>query len=244
MAGAQMFAERPDSAIGPVAATAPTTSGNRRWFKHLRAISALLGARGFCLMTVLSGVGALRLVPVIDSGQPMPLPASHWSGREAERFARAALAATTPALWAPSPSSSTDGTRPRWTRTIASPAPGSRGIVFPVPTERGGGGLAMFADPRHLTDETIPQAHMECFELFKSVCGVEPAGLAGQAPLSKRELECLRLTADGLTSQEIAGRLGLSVHTANQYLANTTQKLNAVNRMHAVAKALRTGLFD
>ena len=43
---------------------------------------------------------------------------------------------------------------------------------------------------------------------------------------------------------EIAKRLGLSVHTANQYLANTTQKLNAVNRVHAVAKALRKGLID
>ena len=32
--------------------------------------------------------------------------------------------------------------------------------------------------------------------------------------------------------------------SANQYLSNTTQKLNAVNRMHAVAKALRLGLID
>ena len=38
--------------------------------------------------------------------------------------------------------------------------------------------------------------------------------------------------------------LKLSVHTANQYLTNTTQKLDAVNRMHAVAKALRMGLIE
>jgi DNA-binding CsgD family transcriptional regulator len=62
--------------------------------------------------------------------------------------------------------------------------------------------------------------------------------------MSRRELECLSLTADGQTSEEIAARLGLSVHTANQYLTNSTQKLNAVNRMHAVAKALRMGLID
>ena len=34
------------------------------------------------------------------------------------------------------------------------------------------------------------------------------------------------------------------MHTANQYLTNTAQKLDAVNRMHAVAKALRLGLID
>ena len=60
----------------------------------------------------------------------------------------------------------------------------------------------------------------------------------------KRELECLKLTANGYTSEEIAQLLKLSVHTANQYLTNTAQKLNAVNRMHAVAKALRMGLIE
>jgi DNA-binding CsgD family transcriptional regulator len=62
--------------------------------------------------------------------------------------------------------------------------------------------------------------------------------------MSKREIECLRLTANGLTSEEIAAELGLSVHTANQYLTSSAQKLNAVNRIHAVAKALRAGLID
>ena len=40
----------------------------------------------------------------------------------------------------------------------------------------------------------------------------------------------LKLTANGYTSEEIARLLKLSVHTANQYLTNTAQKLNAVNR--------------
>jgi len=62
--------------------------------------------------------------------------------------------------------------------------------------------------------------------------------------MSRREIECLKLTSRGYTSEEIAKELKLSVHTANQYLTQTTQKLNAVNRMHAVAKALRLGLID
>ncbi|TGU67737.1 helix-turn-helix transcriptional regulator, partial [Mesorhizobium sp. M1C.F.Ca.ET.144.01.1.1] len=60
----------------------------------------------------------------------------------------------------------------------------------------------------------------------------------------KRELECLKLTANGNTSEEIAKLLKLSVHTANQYLTQSTQKLNAVNRNQAVAKALRLGLIE
>ena len=62
--------------------------------------------------------------------------------------------------------------------------------------------------------------------------------------ISKRELECLKLTANGNTSEEIARLLKLSVHTANQYLTQSTQKLNAVNRNQAVAKALRLGLIE
>ena len=58
-----------------------------------------------------------------------------------------------------------------------------------------------------------------------------------------RELECVRLTANGMTSEQIAAALKLSVHTANQYLTNSTQKLNAANRVHAVAKALKLGLI-
>ena len=83
--------------------------------------------------------------------------------------------------------------------------------------------------------------------LVRAVCRRDPAeaGRRRQLPaISKRELECLSLTANGLTSEEIAAELGLSVHTANQYLTNTAQKLDAVNRMHAVAKALRLGLID
>ena len=54
----------------------------------------------------------------------------------------------------------------------------------------------------------------------------------------------LKLTANGYTSEAIARLLKLSVHTANQYLTQCAQKLNAVSRTQAVAKALRLGLID
>ena len=95
-----------------------------------------------------------------------------------------------------------------------------------------------------LGNDTVTDTHARSFALFAAVTRLKPVDGGSLPAISKRELECLSLTANGLTSEEIAAELGLSIHTANQYLTNTAQKLDAVNRMHAVAKALRVGLID
>ena len=95
-----------------------------------------------------------------------------------------------------------------------------------------------------VTQEMLYEIHGRCFALFSAVARIRPGEAGRVRAISKRELECLKLTANGHTSEEIARLLKLSVHTANQYLTQTTQKLNAVNRMQAVAKALRMGLIE
>ncbi|PZN51118.1 MAG: helix-turn-helix transcriptional regulator, partial [Proteobacteria bacterium] len=111
--------------------------------------------------------------------------------------------------------------------------------------ERGQCGLAVFLDiERALKQETLYDAHARCFSLFAAVARIRPGDNGRWRSMSKRELECLKLTANGHTSEEIARLLKLSVHTANQYLTQSAQKLNAVNRTQAVAKALRLGLID
>jgi DNA-binding CsgD family transcriptional regulator len=60
-----------------------------------------------------------------------------------------------------------------------------------------------------------------------------------QHPLSARELEVVRWTAQGKTSVEIAQILSLSDHTINAYMNNAMRKLDCVNRTHLVAKAMR-----
>ena len=55
-------------------------------------------------------------------------------------------------------------------------------------------------------------------------------------PLSERELEVLRLMADGLTNPEIARKLYLSPNTLKAHSQNIYQKLNVHNRMEAVNK--------
>jgi DNA-binding NarL/FixJ family response regulator len=72
-----------------------------------------------------------------------------------------------------------------------------------------------------------------------------PAAAPGPADnrLSKREVEVLRLVADGLTNQEIAERLFLSDHTVHRHLANILNKLSVGSRAAAVARAAREGLL-
>jgi DNA-binding CsgD family transcriptional regulator len=61
--------------------------------------------------------------------------------------------------------------------------------------------------------------------------------------LSNREIECLRWSAAGKSSEEIAIILGLSAHTVGSYLKIAMRKLNSVNRMQAVARAFRYRLL-
>jgi LuxR family maltose regulon positive regulatory protein len=62
-------------------------------------------------------------------------------------------------------------------------------------------------------------------------------------PLSERELEVLQLIAEGLTNQEIASRLFLSLHTVKVHAHNIYGKLDVGNRTQAVAKARALGIL-
>ena len=61
--------------------------------------------------------------------------------------------------------------------------------------------------------------------------------------LTARELEVLRLVADGLTNQAIAEKLFVSDHTVHRHLANILNKLSVSSRAAAVAQAARRGLL-
>jgi DNA-binding NarL/FixJ family response regulator len=61
--------------------------------------------------------------------------------------------------------------------------------------------------------------------------------------LSKKEVEMLRMVADGLTNQQIATRLSLSVYTIKEYLSKTMRKLDTRSRAETVARAISDGLL-
>lgn len=61
--------------------------------------------------------------------------------------------------------------------------------------------------------------------------------------LSNREIDVLRLVAQGLSDQEIATRLTLSSHTVHRHVANIRTKLGLASRTAAAAHAVRAGLI-
>jgi DNA-binding NarL/FixJ family response regulator len=62
-------------------------------------------------------------------------------------------------------------------------------------------------------------------------------------PLSQRELEVLRLVADGLENQAIADALFVSVETIRTHVKSILRKLASRDRTHAVAVAFRSGVL-
>jgi pimeloyl-ACP methyl ester carboxylesterase/DNA-binding CsgD family transcriptional regulator len=66
---------------------------------------------------------------------------------------------------------------------------------------------------------------------------------AADTDLSARELEVLRLVAQGLSDAEIAERLVLSPHTVHRHVANIRTKLGLASRAAAAAHAARLGLL-
>jgi NarL family two-component system response regulator LiaR len=71
-----------------------------------------------------------------------------------------------------------------------------------------------------------------------------PAPLpAGRSPLSPRELDVLRLIADGVGNTEIAERLHLGLGTVKGHVRDILEKLSATDRTQAAVNALRRGLL-
>ncbi len=70
-----------------------------------------------------------------------------------------------------------------------------------------------------------------------------PASQLLVEPLTDRELDVLRLIAQGLTNQQIADRLFISVNTVKTHAKHIYEKLNVRNRAQATTRAAEMGLL-
>jgi two-component system response regulator DegU len=62
--------------------------------------------------------------------------------------------------------------------------------------------------------------------------------------ITKREEEVLQLVADGLSTQEVAEALYISLKTVKNHLASIYQKLDSRDRTQAVVRAVRMGIIQ
>jgi LuxR family maltose regulon positive regulatory protein len=71
-----------------------------------------------------------------------------------------------------------------------------------------------------------------------------PPGQRLIEPLTRRELELLKLIRAGCTNQDIADKLVISIPTVKRHISNINSKLGAKNRTQAVSLARELGLFE
>ncbi len=64
-----------------------------------------------------------------------------------------------------------------------------------------------------------------------------------EIPLTKREKEIVKLVAEGLSSQEIADKLFISLRTVETHRLNINQKLDVKNTAGLVKEAMKRGLI-
>ncbi|EST31730.1 hypothetical protein M877_06225 [Streptomyces niveus NCIMB 11891] len=92
----------------------------------------------------------------------------------------------------------------------------------------------------HLPADLLGRLLEEVGRLQGQVLGPRGLHFTGLAP---REVDVLRLVADGQDTAEIATRLGYSERTIKNILHSVMTRLQLRNRSHAVAYAMRQGLI-
>jgi two-component system NarL family response regulator len=70
-----------------------------------------------------------------------------------------------------------------------------------------------------------------------------PRALPGAPRLTSRELEVLRLIAEGKPNPQISRQLGISEQTVKSHISNLLDKLGVENRVQAAVYAVRNGLI-
>lgn len=125
------------------------------------------------------------------------------------------------------------------------------GVTVPIHLPRGG-----FATLTGLRSDSKGSSLQEAWQALGEFCLISHALQEAAFPLlakethvcpvrlTKRERECLRLAADGLTASEIASQLNRSLATITLHLTSAMHKLGARNRVQAVVRAVHYRLLD
>ncbi len=120
------------------------------------------------------------------------------------------------------------------------------GFSLPIISADGGVALVSFSsDNRSTLREVIKtqgaMLHMASHQICDNLVRPREPRESEANPLSSREREALAWVARGMTSEELADRMFLSVSAVNYHLGNASRKLSARNRHHAALLALAGG---
>jgi DNA-binding NarL/FixJ family response regulator len=91
-----------------------------------------------------------------------------------------------------------------------------------------------------LAPDLLGRLMVQMSRLQRDVLAPRGIGLSG---VTDRELDVLRLLANGLDTAEIARKLAYSERTIKNIIHDLTSRLNLKNRLHAVAYAMKAGLI-
>ena len=88
---------------------------------------------------------------------------------------------------------------------------------------------------------TRPRVAQRVLEQFQDISSMGKAMETVIAPLTRREAQILNYVSKGNTNKQIADILGISEQTIKSHISAILRKLNANDRAHAVALAMRNG---
>ena len=88
---------------------------------------------------------------------------------------------------------------------------------------------------------TRPRVAQRVLEQFQDISSMDKAMETLIAPLTRREAQILNYVSKGNTNKQIADILGISEQTIKSHISAILRKLNANDRAHAVALAMRNG---
>ncbi len=93
-----------------------------------------------------------------------------------------------------------------------------------------------------MLDVPVGAALAEALAYTPTVSTLTPAAPSQTFGLSPREMEVLRLMADGLSNRQVADALYVSLRTVATHVTSVLTKLDLPSRTAAVAFAIRNGL--
>jgi DNA-binding NarL/FixJ family response regulator len=108
----------------------------------------------------------------------------------------------------------------------------------------GAGAMGHGHGPAHLRERRLAAMSGQAGTMAALAQGSIPNTMnAGVRELSAREIEVLRLVADGRSNKAIGQTMGLSALTVKSHLARIARKLGTGDRAGMVAVAMRGGII-